>query len=327
MKGEWRKLCADRMRELNFDRDVSNLKDLSTVDFPIIFKRLLCKVNLHKLINESWKNDGIIPFTRKPARDALEFELRRDEELAKRSALDAAGGSTAPRQVGDMTTRITQPRILIDGAIPVVIPQKNEVNRTALANAYNKVQNNSTLKLEILKKLSAIGEPAEEVISLIEAHFKETDDLRTCVHDFVKTRAGRARTTDLYDIEGGPASEAGIARVELGIENVQNREKADADRRRARELKGKEEYERCCDLWRGFLPDAQAGPVLASCTKTQLQEFVYGATGKKPHQNINKANLLATLEAEITKTSNDDTVATQDLQIFPGRPVVVDAER
>ena len=69
--------------------------------------------------------------------------------MTERNALDAAGGSTAPRQVGDMTTRNTQQRILVDRAIPVAMSKKNEVNGTALANAYNKVQNDSTLEPEI----------------------------------------------------------------------------------------------------------------------------------------------------------------------------------
>lgn len=72
------------------------------------------------------------------------------------------------------------------------------------------------------------------------------------------------------------------------------------------------------DLWREILPDAQARPVLASCKKTDLQNFVYGATGKKPHQNVNKADLLKSLEAEVAKKSNGERVAQENLQRFPG---------
>ena len=82
----------------------------------------------------------------------------------------------------------------------------------------------------------------------------------------------------------------------------------------------------CANLWRGILPDAQAGLVLASCKKTDLQNFVYGATGKKPHQNVNKVDLLKSLEAEIAKTLNGERVAHGNLQRFPGRPVANVAE-
>ena len=82
----------------------------------------------------------------------------------------------------------------------------------------------------------------------------------------------------------------------------------------------------CANLWRGILPDAQAGLVLASCKKTDLQNFVYGATGKKPHQNVNKEDLLKLLEAEIAKTLNGERVSQGNLQRFPGRPVANVAE-
>ena len=80
------------------------------------------------------------------------------------------------------------------------------------------------------------------------------------------------------------------------------------------------------NLWRGILPDAQAGLVLASCKETDLQNIVYGATGKKPHQNVNKEDLLKSLEAEIAKTLNGERVAQGNLQRFPGRPVANVAE-
>ena len=75
-----------------------------------------------------------------------------------------------------------------------------------------------------------------------------------------------------------------------------------------------------------ILPDAQAGRVLASRKKTDLQNFLYGSKGKKPHQNVNKEDLLKSLEAKTAITLNGERVAQGNLQRFPGRPVANVAE-
>ena len=187
-----------------------------------------------RIIESSWKHEGVIPFTRAP-----EKQLRTGEEMNKQR-LDEASN-----------TQMLAPTVMVgtdDGAVPIVVPKVTIRAREDPAKAFDSIQktdifaeNIEALKDKLLQKLQNNEKVLEEDIIEFGASgvkvAKERDDLMNATEQFIKDGAPIPRASDLWAIADGVNSTQGLARMVLASANATAKDELAVDEKKEKEEK------------------------------------------------------------------------------------------
>lgn len=160
-----------------------------------------------RIIESSWKHEGVIPFTRAP-----EKKLRAEEEMKE-------------QRLGKASNTLSAPTVMVgtdSGPVPIVVPKVTKRAREDLAIAFDSVQktdvfaeNIEALKDKLLKKLQNKEKVLEEEINELGALgmkvAKERDDLMNATEQFIKDGAPIPRASDMWSIADGVNSTQGLA--------------------------------------------------------------------------------------------------------------------
>ena len=186
-----------------------------------------------RIIESSWKHEGVIPFTRAP-----EKKLRAEEEMKE-------------QRLGKASNTLSAPTVMVgtdSGPVPIVVPKVTKRAREDPAKAFDSIQktdifaeNIEALKDKLLKKLQNKEKVLEEEINELGALgmkvAKERDDLMNATEQFIKDGAPIPRASDMWSIAGGVNSTEGLARMGLGSANAASRNKLAVDKKKEKEEK------------------------------------------------------------------------------------------
>jgi len=239
LKPEFRVQIARKLTELNTKDLNAPSIDLADRDWPSIVAATLEKIATPDILERSWRRDGVIPFTRAPAK-----RLKEKEESQRRVLGEANTTTEAPPSM-------LQPQITVqpgETPFPIEVPKRTDAARHGIAQAVSTVQesNVSRESLEtaflqlrnVLKEDFGVpGEALDEIETLAAKVIDERDGMANAVQKYVTDNAPMARTADLWNIKGGLTSAAALARLEQGNAVSKKREELAAQKKSEREKK------------------------------------------------------------------------------------------
>jgi hypothetical protein len=236
LKPEFRVQIAKKLTELNSKDLEAPPIDVGDEEWPSIVAATLKKIVTPELIKRSWRRDGVIPFTRAPAK-----RLKEREESQSRVRGEA---TTTP-------SSLLQPQIIVqpgETSFPIAVPKRTDTARHGIAQAVSNVQKSNVskesfesafllLKNTLQENFGVPEGTLDEVQTLAMKVIEERDGISNAVEKYVTDNAPMARTADLWNIEGGLTSPAALARLEQGNAVSKKKEELAAQKKSEREKK------------------------------------------------------------------------------------------
>ena len=237
LKPGFRDEIAKKLTELN-SKDFNALAiAITDNDWASITAAAFEKYVTPEVLERSWRRDGVIPFTRNPAK-------RLEEKEKKERLLRGEATTTTP-------SSLLQPQIIVkpgDTPFPIAVPKRTDTARQGIAQAISNVQKSdvsketfgsvlSHLEKTLTEKYGVPEGALDEIGTLATKVIEERDGMSNAVIDYVTEHAPIARTSDLWNIPGGLTSNAALARLRQGNEVSKKKEVLAAQKKSEREQK------------------------------------------------------------------------------------------
>ena len=328
LKPGFRDEIAKKLTELNSKDFNAPAIAITDKDWASITAAAFEKYVTPEVLERSWRRDGVIPFTRNPAK-----RLEEKEESQRRALGEAITTTEAP-------SSLLQPQIIVqpgETPFPIAVPKRTDTARQGIAQAISDVQKSNVskeslrstflqLRNTLKEDFGVLGEALDEIETLAVKVIDERDGMSNAVQKYVTDNAPMARTADLWNIPGGLTSNAALARLQQGNEVSKKKEVLAAQKKSEREQKQaakeaqvKEDLNKADadkkDILNGIKRDGiEKWDSLSyrSCLALYKSKF-----RKKPEKKI-EMKALRTMLKEAYKEDLD--------QMFPKQPSVTEAD-
>ena len=318
---KYRTIQQDKFRELNADSSAGSYKDLSFEHVPDMLERLFAHKDCQELNKSAWQKDGVIPYTESVYWDCLRRELALEEQRSASRTAHSPANDAMTRATQLNTTADVDDRVRVGANLRLAVPNPTTERRKKLAQAIQAVQQDDAASDELGRIHSDQNSSAEHLRKALGTSIARTEQILQACLSFIERETPKARSRDVVFEAGGLTSDANLARIQLGIDNAKRRRDEEAQRKREKSQKLRQDINEAARVYGELIKKIGTEDVLSKLKKTQLLDVYLAVFHKRGPTQSNKMHLQLQIEGELKKNRETRVQGEARSMELPGVPV------